>query len=323
MCFDYRIYGMNINSSKKIELLPSTTNINTDLSINWTTDIQTTPFDSLKWERFLNKGLENRRKFHVFKANTSNGTYYNLNYFTDTGAILFILSPKQDEIWIVHDENEPNFNIESILVGPALGAILRLRGVVCMHSSVINIDGRAAAFIGRKKAGKSTMAAAFVKNGHNAIADDVAVITKDDDCYHAVPGYPKVRLRPQSLSAIHSGKAEEYQQVYVNRDSRYTDITHSFETNPLPLGAIYILNRFDNIGDTPQFEPVNAAQKIINVIEHSFANYILNTELKKDEFAFFAHLVNTIPIRKINFEHNLDLLDTNCAEIVKDFRQLM
>ncbi len=322
MGFDYRIYGLNINSSREISLLPASVNTDNDISIYWTTDKSTTPFYSLEWKRFTNKGLEHRRKLHVFIAETSDGIYYNLNYFTDAGILLFILSPEQDEIWIVYDENEPGHNIESILVGPALGAILRLKGVVCLHSSVININGRAAAFIGRKRAGKSTMVAAFVKNGYNAVADDVAALTIYNNMYHVAPGYPKVRLRPQSLSAIHSGKAEDYQQVYTNRDSRYTDITNSFEASSLPLGAIYVLNPMSEIGNIPQIEPLNATQKMIEVMQHSFAGYILNAELKKQEFSFIANLIKQIPIRKINFEHDLNLLDTNCVEIVKDFRQL-
>jgi len=321
MGFDYRIYGLEINSSKEISLLPQSVNTGNDIAIHWTTDKKNTPFNSLKWERITNKGLENRRKLHVFTAETSEGIYYNLNYFTDTGILLFILNPARDEIWIVSDENEPGHNIESILVGPALGAILRLRGVVCLHSSVINIDGKAIAFIGRKRAGKSTMAATFVKNGYNAVADDVAAIIYEHS-YQVVPGYPKVRLRPQSLSAIHNGNAEDYQQVYTNRDSRYTDITHSFEAAPLPLGAIYVLNPMRGIGKIPQIEPLDATQKMVEVMPHLFAGYILNEELKKQEFTFIASLIKQIPIRKINFEHNLDLLDTNCAEIAKDFRKL-
>jgi hypothetical protein len=322
MGFDYRIYGLEINSSKEISLLPQSATTGKDIAIYWTTDKKNTPFDSLKWERITNKGLENRRKLHVFTAETSEGIYYNLNYFTDTGILLFILNPAGDEIWIVSDENEPGHNIESILVGPALGAILRLRGVVCLHSSVINIDGKAVAFIGKKRAGKSTMAATFVKNGYNAVADDVAAIINENS-YRVVPGYPKVRLRPQSLSAIHNGNAEDYQQVYTNRDSRYTDITNSFEAGPLPLGAIYVLNPMSGIGETPQIEPLDATQKMVEVMPHLFAGYILNEELKKKEFTFIASLIKQIPIRKINFEHNLDLLDTNCDEIVRDFRQLL
>lgn len=322
MGFDYRIYGLDINSSKEISLLPASVNTDNDISIYWTTDKSNTPFDSLKWERFTNKGLENRRKLHVFTAETSDGIYYNLNYFTDTGSLLFILSPKQDEIWIVYEENEQMQNIESILVGPALGAILRLKGVVCLHSSVININGRAAAFIGRKRAGKSTMVAAFVKNGYNAVADDVAALAINENTYQVVPGYPKVRLRPQSLAAIHKGRPEDYQQVYTNRDSRYTDIMDSFEASSLPLGAIYVLNPMSEIGNIPQIEPLNATQKMIEVMQHSFAGYILNAELKKQEFSFIANLIKQIPIRKINFEHDLNLLDTNCVEIVKDFRLL-
>lgn len=322
MSFDYRIYGLNINSSEKISLLPDTANKTTDISIYWTTDESNTPFSTLNWERFINKGLENRKRLHVFTATTDEGTFYNLNYFTDTGSLLFILNPLFDKMWIVYSNDEPKYNIESILVGPALGAIQRLKGVICLHSSVINIDGKAVAFIGQKRAGKSTMAAAFVKNGHNVIADDLAVLTERDGSISVFPGYPKVRLRPQSLLAIHNDKLETFQQVYPNRDSRYTDIEHRFEKEPLPLRAIYILSPADDIGTTPEFEPVNAAQKMVRVMEHSFAAYMLNSDLKKEEFSFFARLTMLIPIRKINFEHNLDFLDTNCSEIVKDFRML-
>ena len=323
MGFDYRIYGLNINSSEEVSLLPTTVNKTTDISIYWTTEKSETPFDSLKWERFMNKGLENRKRLYVFTAVSDEGVYYNLNYFTDNGPLLFVLNPALNKLWIIYSKTEPKYNIESILVGPALGAIQRLRGMACLHSSVINIDGRAVAFVGKKRAGKSTMAATFVKNGYNVVADDVAVLTEREDGLSVFPGYPKVRLRPQSLSAIHSDKHEDFQQVYPNRDSRYTDVEDSFERNAIPLKAIYILNPTDGVGAIPEFETVNAAQKIVQVLEHSFAAYMLNKDMKKEEFAFFARLTKNIPIRKINFKHDLDLLDANCAEIVKDFGQLI
>ncbi len=322
MSFNYKIYGLHISSSKEIDILPNIESDSVDLSIYWTTDKNSTPFNALNWQRFLTRGLENRKRLHVFTAQSKEDTYYNLNYFTDTGILLFILNPGFDKLWIIHDDNEPVYNIESILVGPALGAIQRLKGIVCLHSSVINIDGNAVAFIGKKRAGKSTMAAAFVKNGYNVIADDLAVLTQKGNSFSVSPGYPKVRLRPQSLSAIHNNKLEDFQQVYPNRDSRYTDIGASFEEDILPLKAIYILNNTENIGKKPMFEPVSAAQKLIQVMEHSFASYMLDKNLKGDEFSFFASLTKKIPIRKINFEHNLDLLDTNCTEIVNDFRLL-
>ena len=320
MSFDYKIYGLQITSSRKLSLLPEKINTGCDLSIIWTSDENDTPYTGLNWERVMTNGLKYRGGLFVYTAETEQGVVYKLWYQMLNDV--YYLSPDTKTLWAVHSKNAREVDMDSTFTGPALGAILRLKGFICLHASVVNIDGVGVAFSGKKTAGKSTMAAAFAKMGYNVVADDVTVIKLNNGKYYIEPGYPKVRLRPLALAAIHPGDAENYQQVYSNLDTRFSDIENNFHEETLPLGVIYMLNPAENIGDKPVFEPVTAAGKLIKLSENSFGSYILTKELRKQEFMFFGQLAAEIPIRTMSVEHNLDNLEIQCLSVIEDFRRV-
>ena len=51
--------------------------------------------------------------------------------------------------------------IRLYILGICMGALLMQRGILPLHGSAINIDGKVYAILGNSGAGKSTLAAAF------------------------------------------------------------------------------------------------------------------------------------------------------------------
>ncbi|NIO13431.1 MAG: serine/threonine protein kinase, partial [Gammaproteobacteria bacterium] len=83
-----------------------------------------------------------------------------------------------------------------------LGFVLRLRGVLSLHASVIDINGEAVGFMGAAGAGKSTLAAAFAKKGFAVMSDDILALKPGDSAPFAQPGYPRLRLWPDSAVVL-------------------------------------------------------------------------------------------------------------------------
>jgi hypothetical protein len=53
------------------------------------------------------------------------------------------------------------------------------RGYICLHGGAVMVDGSAWGIVGSKGAGKSSLLAQCVKQGHRVLADDLLVLSKD------------------------------------------------------------------------------------------------------------------------------------------------
>lgn len=81
----------------------------------------------------------------------------------------------------------------AIVLGPALALALELRGLLCLHGSAVEIDGRAIAFVGPKFYGKSTLATALTTAGARLVSDDLLAVTPTASP-RVRAGIPSVRL---------------------------------------------------------------------------------------------------------------------------------
>jgi hypothetical protein len=91
------------------------------------------------------------------------------------------------------------------LLGPVLAALLQLRGVPLLHGSAVAFEGSAVAFIGRKRAGKSTIAAACVAAGGAMLNDDVLPLDTGSSPVSLVPGFPGLKLEEAMRQALLPG----------------------------------------------------------------------------------------------------------------------
>lgn len=321
MSFQYKIYGLCVNSSRRIKVLEEQSCFTNDLTVLWTTNAAETPDIELDWHEVITATLLAKDRITYFTALSQEGVYHKLCFVTDYGGFNFIVSPTKERIWLVYSPDEPATNLDSYFVGAVLGCVLRLRGVLCLHASVVRIDDNAVVFLGRKKSGKSTTAAAFAKHGYKVLADDIATICAINNQFYVYPGYPKVRLRPKSLAVLHPGPQEQFVSVHSHRDSRYSDIQHNFWQTPLPLGAIYILAETVNANDTPFIERVDNGA-IVELHANTFGNYIITADLRKQEFKELAQLVMNVPVRRLRFGRNVELVNLQCQAVIEDFLTL-
>lgn len=321
MNFKYKIYGLCVNSSRRIAVLDEQQCLTDDLSVLWTTEVAETPDAEMDWQEVITATLAAKDRITYFTASSTEGIFHKLCFATDFGGFKFIVSPNKERVWLIYSQDEPATNLDSYFVGAVLGCLLRLRGVLCLHASVVRINDNAVVFLGRKKSGKSTTAAALAKHGYKVMADDIATISTIDNQYYIYPGYPKVRLRPNSLAQLHPGPQEHFVSVHSHRDSRYSDIAEHFWQTPLPLGAIYILSETVNDDDPPFIEPV-AASAIVDLHSNTFGNYIITPDLRKQEFGELARIAMKIPIRRLRFGRNVKLVNLQCNAIVEDFSML-
>jgi hypothetical protein len=326
MSFQYKIYGLRLNSSRSINLLDEQQNQSeeTDLFVHWSSEKSAMPHDSFKWERVLTNDLKRKKKISLWTSQTTNGVFTKLRFATDLSHIDFLLDGAKKNLWITHDRDEAESDLDSYFVGPALGCVLRLRGTICLHASAVNVGEKAVVFLAKKRGGKSTTAAGFHRLGYRVVSDDIAVITPRGDDYFIQSGYSKIRLRANPAAAFFQAESERMPAVYKHRDSRYLSLEkgNDFSSDALPLAAIYLLGEI-NAGDTTPFvEPIAPSEKIVRLTENTFGSYVVNQGLRRKEFAFLAALAKKIPFRRLMFGHDLRTLDAQCRTILEDLPNL-
>jgi hypothetical protein len=216
----------------------------------------------------------------------------------------------------------PHREVLSYFLGPIMGVVLRLRGLTCLHASAVAIDGRAVAFVGASGAGKSSTAAALARMGYPGLTDDIVPLVHAGTAWMAQPGYPRIRLWPPAIEALAGVPSRLPLRPRRFDSERFClDLTrdgHAFQTTPLPLGMIYLLDpRVDDPG-APHFTPVPPATALLALVAETFATRVQDSALRAAEFETLSRVVSTVPVRRIQPHVDPRGLGQLCAAIVED-----
>jgi hypothetical protein len=235
----------------------------------------------------------------------------------------FWLDHHRENIWASWPDYLPLENTTSYLVGPVLGLLLRLRGVICLHASAVAIGGRSVAFVGSAGAGKSTTAAAFSKLGCAVLSDDIVALEERDNAFYVVAGHPQVCLWPESARVLY-GSAEalpRFNPGWEKRRLGLGDQGTRFESRALPLGAIYLLadRRSEN---APCVEAVRPQAALLSLVAETYANKILDREMRAREFKLLSRLVTKVPVRRVYPHTDTGRLRQFCQTISEDYHSL-
>lgn len=138
------------------------------------------------------------------------------------------------------NEHAADATVRMAILGVGIGILLHQRGLCTLHASALSIDGGgAAAFVGWKGAGKSTMAATLQRRGHALLTDDVLAL--DSDSWTVRPAFPQIKLRAEAAQAV-GLSPDTLDPLGPDVDKYALRDTLTFATRLLPLRAIFVLD---------------------------------------------------------------------------------
>ncbi len=155
--------------------------------------------------------------------------------------------------------------VRHALLGPVLAPILWRRGLFTLHASVIDVGGRCVAFVGVSGEGKSTAGAALYAHGHTLVSDDLGAIAWAEDIVRVRPGFPRLRVFPDSLRGM-GDDPEAYPLVHSEIDKR-SKHAERFAREAVRLDRIFVLAA----GDSFAAERLAKRDAMMELLRHSYA----------------------------------------------------
>ena len=239
----------------------------------------------------------------------------------------YFISADGRQIWINYPPGKNEQTLTYYLIGPILGFVLRLRGQVCLHASVVCIDGAAVAFMGYSGVGKSTFAAALAKYDNcSALSDDLAVLSVRHDTFFVAPGYARLRLWPDASKILYGEAAAlprliDQCELWPEWDKQYRVLKpqdREFETSPQPLAAVYALD--DRAASATSIETLSGRKAVLSLLTNVYQGYLSDAQRSACELTLLSHLAQQVPIRLIHRTDAIEHLPALCKLVMHDFK---
>jgi hypothetical protein len=231
----------------------------------------------------------------------------------------FWLEPTGNTVWSRWSDRSSLENAVSYVLGPVLGLVLRLRGVVCLHASAVTFGDRCAAFVGPEGAGKSTTAAMFARLGHPIVSDDIVGLTEVNDGFLVPPAYPHLHLWPEAAQMVF-GPSDAFHAPLPDWDKRRLllgDAGTLFERRHLPLAAVYVLGDRLPIA-SPEIAWMSDREKLLALIANTYATNLIDRRMRAHEFAVLNRLISSTPVRSLHSAQDPARLDELCRLVTSD-----
>jgi len=203
-----------------------------------------------------------------------------------------------------------------LVSGIALGLLLHSRGLVTLHASAIAIQDRAVAFMGYSGMGKSTTAAALHSRGHSIVTDDLLVLDTAGDSVQAYPGFPHLKLTPESITNSVNEDPDCVPKIDPEGPKHSFAAEKNFLDEPLPLRCIYVLDYQEDASSAPSSEAIKGKDACMELVGNSFVARMLPEEAISPELLRrTAEIAQSVPVRRLYREKSLGSLSTLAAFI--------
>jgi hypothetical protein len=283
-------------------------------------DVQNLSDDAVH-EYYVRPYLDEHGRPDIRVSSLLNSQFHRILY--SDGRIV-IIDADGMRVWAAGPENASAEDTATSLLGPIFGLVLRLRGITCLHASAVAVGKSAIALAGPSGSGKSSTAAAFARLGYPVLTDDKAALLHADNYYQVQPAYPSIRLWAESVSS-QFGSEDALPRITPNWDKRFLDLNSPgfrFQSDPLPLAAIYFLGERTDAPDAPRVEPMSPRTGLLALVSDLHASNMLNRRGRAMEFELLGRLAESVPLRHVTPSADFDRIAELCKLIVADFERL-
>ncbi|MDY7031904.1 MAG: hypothetical protein SVY10_08335 [Thermodesulfobacteriota bacterium] len=318
MVYSYKVFGQFITSNVE---LPQISPIDNDspnfISVCFKRDIF---FDHVKFNNsqkiFIipqqNLGIP---AFEIIKVEGSKIINYILHYCYNKQEAYFTIDNTLNNIDIYWSDTVKFDELLPILFGSVMGCLLRLKNIFSLHGSTVAKDDEAITIIGNSGSGKSTLTAYLLSKGFSLVSDDLTVFASKRSP-SVFTGFPCIRMNSDTKDFCSNQYRSFYWRSKGNKvDKNYYEASDFYYNNQIVVQAFYFLDSFNNTNERTVITELKSSQKILILLQNSYANYILSAEQKKSEFQFVKDLL-PIPLYSIVQPKSFECLEHTYTQIL-------
>ncbi len=203
------------------------------------------------------------------------------------------------------------------LLGPVLSYAMLKHGIEPLHATVLDVDGKGVALLGESGAGKSTLAAAFVKAGYKLLTDDVLVLRRENGCWLAYPGLPRLKLYEDMARYIFGDVFGVVMNPWTTK--RILPLPpDSHQSKPLPLCALYVISTPSRHARGVLARRCIGKGALIHLLRHTYNAMVTNSPRLQRQLLFCRALAKETPVRFLSYPHHQEILGAVVSKITND-----
>jgi hypothetical protein len=186
--------------------------------------------------------------------------------------------------------------IRYLFLSLVLSFVLHRRGRPTLHAGAVKVHDGAVAFTAPPGVGKSSLTAYCVRAGHPLLSDDVVALARGERGVLALPGAPQMRLWPDAAAALWEDPALLPRHALQTEKRQIWLPLHLYCAEPLPLRAIYFLERSE--ARETRFAPLSRAEAVTALVGSSFGNFLTSPQFLAQQFEFLADATRHVACRR-------------------------
>jgi hypothetical protein len=193
------------------------------------------------------------------------------------------------------------------LVGNHLGGLF-------LHGSAVAIGGRAVAFLGLSRSGKTTLAGALAKAGYPFLTEDVIDLRYSDGAYWLQPKRSKLRLFVDSAAYLLGCEFTDAEEDDKHSIAGGDELP--FSDAPCPLARLYLLG-----GDSEAalaINPLEGPAALTQLLPHAFLLDVEDKPRLRAHFGRIAELSERIGCNALDYPRQYGELPAVVAAILTD-----
>lgn len=173
------------------------------------------------------------------------------DFYLNVNEVAAYRVQKGNSIEIFPHKNADTASIKLFLNGSVLGAVLHQRATLPFHGSCFEYNQKGIMICGVSGAGKSSVTAAFCKNGANFINDDITPVEITEEATTIIPIKTNIKLWDDSLLKLNIA-ISNLEKIRPSLEKFYLPVEKDFQKQQ-KLDHIFILSKH-NKADFESFE---------------------------------------------------------------------
>jgi hypothetical protein len=249
------------------------------------------------------------------------------SYLLWEGLFEFLIEADGRRIWCGWLGAPSLETLQVYLLGHALSFALVKQGLEPLHSTAVVIDGQAIAFMGDSGFGKSTLAAAFLAQGHRLLTDDLLLLSKTINGYDGQPGPPRLKLFPKVATRF-LNSADRTAPMNGETEKLVLPIAADrHQGSSAPLRVIYVLSGPRDVFRKQhiQVTALSPREAFVELIRNTFNSLVTDSGRLRRQYSDSLQLVANMPIKRIAYPRVLatlpDVRDTILGDLDSELRR--